>query len=229
MLKKHKNSLFHIIKGNDFLSLDSFNISEKNIGDGVMTVISYKNSPLEFTIQIDSDSYHNFFYGYVTFSPTFERISSGGIVLNFEELQTKFEDWLNYDVKEYIFESSEIDLWTEYKNTSSSLNLDEIDFDNKEPFTIDEQRQISMALNELKVLITGNFEITKEQLSTVTDRFDYLDESLEKLNKINWKSLAISTMINISITLALNPDQGKKLFSLFIQVFNALPKLIMGN
>jgi len=226
MLKKHKNSLFHIIKGNDFLSLDRFDISEKNIGDGAMTVISYKNSPLEFTIQIDSDSYHEFFYGYVTFSPTFERINSGGIVINFKELRTKFEDWLNYDVKEYIFESSEVDLWDEFKKSSSTLNIDNIEFDNKETFTSDEQKQIKMALDELKLLIKSNFNTTKEQQSVVINRLDYLGDACIRLNKFDWKSIAISTMISISIALTLDTEQGQLLFSLFKKVIAALPKLL---
>ncbi len=226
MLKKHKNSLFQIIKRNDLLSLDNFDISDKKFGDGSMTVISYKNSPLKFTIQIDSDSYHEFHYGYVTFSPTFERINSGGIVLNFEELQTKFEDWLNYDVKEYIFESSEIDLWNEFKNITSSLNLDEINFDDKNSFTLDEQNQISMALDELKLLIKDNFKTNQEQQSNVINRLDYLIEASKRLNKIDWKSVAISTLISISIALSLNNEQGELLFSLLKKVLSTLPKLL---
>ena len=77
-----------------------------------------------------------------------------------------------------------------------------------------------MSINEFKVLIINGFHPDVKELNIIENRLEYLSESLNRLNKIDWKGLAISTVISISIALSLDTTSGHKLFELFKSVFH---------
>ena len=49
------------------------------------------------------------------------------------------------------------------------------------------------------------------------------------MNKYDWKSLAVTTLISISIALSLDSAKGQLLFILFKKVFSAVKMLVAGN
>jgi len=62
-------------------------------------------------------------------------------------------------------------------------------------------------------------------MESIDDRLDYLTQAVDRLNKFDWKSLLISTIISISVALSFDTEKGKQLFNLFKQVFDVIPKL----
>jgi hypothetical protein len=114
---------------------------------------------------------------------------------------------------------------SEYLNGNKSLNFETIDFGNKESFSLDEKFQIRMSINELKFLIQNSIHTTEVEQQIISDRFDYLIEASTRLNKYDWKSLVISTLISITIALSLDTSKGQIIFNLFKKVFSSLPKL----
>jgi hypothetical protein len=125
----------------------------------------------------------------------------------------------------FIEENNTIDLWEQYTKGETLLNIEQIDFGDKTNFSSDEQRQISLSINELKYLIHSKFSTDIEQQELVNERLDYLIESSKRLNRFDWKSLAINTIITISVTLSLDTQKGNELFELFKQVFRVVPTL----
>lgn len=125
-------------------------------------------------------------------------------------------------IKEYELDEFEPDLWSEYKNGNNSLNFNDIDCNDKDLFSISERKQISMSINELKLLINKNFETSVEEQNLINERLEYLINSTKKLNKFDWKSLTLSTVIGIATTLTLDVEKGKLLFELFRQVFSTI-------
>lgn len=230
MLTKYKNQLFDSIKESTF-ALNQFKYEEFKSDGNYISRINYIDTPFYFYTKNPSNSYKHFQYKYTTFSPGYESTDyiPNNRWVGIDSILRSFRGWLDKDISEYLAENVAIDLWTEFKNTGSSLNLNNIDFDDKDSFTVEEQKQINLALDELKLLIKDNFKTNQEQQSNVNNRLDYLIEGSKRLNKVDWKSIAISTMISISIALTLDAEQGQLLFSLFKKVINALPKLIMGN
>jgi hypothetical protein len=85
-----------------------------------------------------------------------------------------------------------------------------------------------MSINELKLLIHQNFNTSQEQQKLVDDRLNYLIDSTNRLNKFDWKSVSISTMLSIVTTLTLDVEKGRQLFVLFQKVFSIIPLLVGG-
>jgi hypothetical protein len=83
-----------------------------------------------------------------------------------------------------------------------------------------------MAINELKLLIHKNMETSEEEQELVNNRLEYLIEAMNRLNKFDWKSVAISTIMSISIALSLDTSKGQMLFDLFKKVFSIIPMLM---
>ncbi len=94
-----------------------------------------------------------------------------------------------------------------------------INFEDKTLFSKDEKIQIKLAINELKFLIIQNFSPNNEEQIIIDNRLDYLIDSVERLNKFDWKSLVLSTIISISISLSLDSEKGRLLFELLRKVF----------
>jgi len=118
-------------------------------------------------------------------------------------------------------------MWKEYKNGNKTLNIDNIDFNDKQAFSFDEKAQITLALNELKLLIENKFDLNEKEMSIVNARLNYLSESKERLNKFDWKSILINTIINITVALSFDTQKGQELFLLFKHAFAIIPQI--GN
>lgn len=227
MRKKYKNEIFNFLNSIK-LGKENFDIEEyveKNI---LKTIIVYKETPFEFKIRTSPTSFDLFDYQFVTFSPTYETTplypQSGWT--NFVEVFESLENWVNNHVAEYIEELQIPDLWSEYKKGNTTLRFNEIDFENQEIFNFEEKEQIRMAINELKLLIHKNIETSEEEQQLVNNRLDYLIEAMNRLNKFDWKSVALSTTMSISIALSLDTIKGQILFDLFKNVFSIIPILL---
>ncbi len=222
MRKKHKNELFNQIKELGLMP-DDFTLVE-NFENQYNTIIKYKDTPFYFSLTNSQDSYEEFECYYTQYAPEFpvSQIFPERNYALFSSILDIFIFWVKNHIKEFEFDEFEPDLWSEYKNGNTTLNFNEIDFNDKTLFSIHEKKQISMAINELKLLINKNFETTIEEQKLVGERLEYLIESTKKLNKFDWKSLVLSTVIGITTTLTLDVEKGKLLFELFRQVFSTV-------
>ena len=106
------------------------------------------------------------------------------------------------------------------------MSFREIEFENQANFNLDEKAQIKLAINDLKLLIHKSLETTEEEQILVNKRLDYLIDAVNRLNKFEWKSVAISTIMSISIALTLDTTKGQLLWDLFKKVFSIIPMLI---
>jgi ribosomal protein L17 len=227
MKKKYKNELFNFINSTS-LGVESFDIIETSEDDFLITKILYKNTPLIFTIRNSPESFDSFDYKFVKFSPTYNETSfyPENSWLSFLDVFESFKEWVNNHVMEFLDEIHVPDLWTEYNKGNRTLNFKEIDFDNHDSFNFDEKKQIAMAINELKLLIHKQIGTTQKEQKLVDQRLDYLIETSKRLNKFDWKSVAVSTLMSISIALTLDSGKGKLLFDLFKEVFSVIPMLV---
>lgn len=217
MRKKHKNQLFNLISEKGYSPYD-FVLEDTTEAE---TKIFYKNTPFYFIVRNSQESYDEFDYYFVRYAPEFpisEIFPQQGWD-TFEDVLAMFSRWLINNIKEFESDEFEPDLWSEYKAGNTSLNFNEIDFNDKSNFSESERKQVSMAINELKLLINKKFNTIESEQILVNERLDYLIESSKKLNKFDWKSLVISTIIGIATTLTLDVEKGKLLYELFRQVF----------
>jgi hypothetical protein len=227
MLKKYKNEIFAVVQSAGY-DPDNFGWADDANSSWVTSKLTVKNSGLWFLFLNPVENYGTFRYQYTSFNPQYS--ASGTFprdkFLNFDDIKKDFLLWLNSQYKEFYEEQTGIDIWAEYKKGNKTLNLYQIDFDDKSPFSIDEKIQIKNSINDLKYLIQKNLNTNEQEQKLVNARLDYLIEASDRLNKFDWKSVAINTIISISITLSLDTEKGKFLFELFKKVFGAIQHVI---
>lgn len=224
MKNKFKNQLFHLTRELGFAPSD-FKLSND---DDDNLIIRYLDSPLRFTIRQSDDEFDKFDCRFITYTPQY--FESGyfppAIYDDFQVILDTFKNWINNEVKAFIEgQEDEDDLWDEYTRGDRSFEFANNSFDNQALFTVDEISQVAIAINELKFLINTNIAMTAEHQSIVNNRLDYLVENVGRLNKFEWKSLLLSTLIGIATTLTLDAEKGHLLFEFLKRVFSSFPKL----
>ncbi len=247
MLKKYKNRLYQVVK-NSGIDLNRVRKREGELeGDDTFT-IEIIGSPFYFTVRDSSLKFERFDCRYVIFDPFLnDRISPHVDPLeeqqfygtagwsgrsSFNRIEQLLTEWLNDDVKRYIRYVDELhgpDLWTKITEERQVLNLNDIDFNNKEFFNDQEKQQVRAALDNAKILIINNFHPAEDKLNIINEKLDYLSEAINRLNKFDWKSVMITMIIDISIALSLDTEKGRQLYHLFKTVFNEIPKLFLGR
>ena len=224
ILKKYKNNLLTIIQESG-IEPNLFIAEDGPIGKLDFFIISLRDSQIRFAVRPWEGSFENFTYcrsKFLTGFPISETLYSQDI----DDLASRCNEWLNGVVKPYRDDVITPDLWQLLEETrsrtTSELRTPE-DFDS---FSDEEKTRIRLSLNEFRLLITQNFNPNQEELKTVDARLQYLSDAIDKHNKFDWKGIAISTAISITIALSLNPEQGNQLFQLFKQIFSNILYLL---
>ena len=225
MLKSTKNLIFSSIKAAG-LDPNDFILSEDSTAKNPTYSIKYKKTSFEFILRNLASNYDENDYKYSTFSPGYKMKDLNPDWVSASKAISAFENWLKTHLKRFIAEEAEPDLWEEFIKGNKTLNIDTIDFDEQSNFIPSEKNQVKLAINELKLLIQKEFKTSAHEQKLVEARLDYLVEASERLNKFDWKSLAISVLMSIAITLTLDTEKGHQLFALFKKVFSVLPQLI---
>lgn len=208
--------MLEIIKANN-LEPSLFEVSEVDDEDGnLCTVVKLINSPLNFYIVTDKE-YHQFVNAkYIQFGPKYIESDIEGFI--FEDMLEEFEWWISSHVKIYLNELETPDLWEQLEDESVNIfNRDPLSRRNINSFTVDEKELINNSLNKFKELLVIEYKPSDDQLTLIEDRINYLAEGLDRLNKVDWQGIAISTVISISIALNLDTQRGKHLFAIFKQ------------
>lgn len=222
MRTKYKNQLFNLLKNSDF-SPNDFSISFEENDEFPNTILSYKTSPFKFSIRESKSSFEHFQCKWVKYAPDYP-ISTyyPWNPSSFDDILNLLLEWLDNDVSNFEEDQYEPDLWEEYKEGQKVFDFNSIDFEEKGKFSIFEAKQISFAINELKFLIEKNFETSEKETTLINERLDYLIDSINNLNKFDWKSLVFSSIIGIMTTLTLDVEKGKLLFELVRQAFSTI-------
>jgi len=88
-------------------------------------------------------------------------------------------------------------LGAEFAASTSSVSTTE--------FSEEEKTQIRIILQQFKVTIINEFNPTDAQFHQITERLDHLAESVDKLNRFDWKGVAINTILTVALEPSLRP------------------------
>lgn len=217
MLKVYKNQFYKAIEDVG-LTPSEFKFRVENNED----VIMHDETGFEFRVTHTKESYDTFRCRYSQFQPGAPLCGfKPNAYISFSSMRDMyFFPWVKEHLKPCLEELNGIDLWEEYSRDSKVLDLDKIDFEDKAQFSYDEQKQIALAIEDLKLLVAGKFDQTQEQSNNITARLDYLAEACSRLNKYDWKSLLINTVFSIGVALSLDTSKGAELVNLFKRVFS---------
>jgi hypothetical protein len=142
-----------------------------------------------------------------------------------EDIVLRWRDWLGSDVELYLHEQNAPDLWTQLRSFSDFISPELTDT-SQLPFTAGEKQQAQESIVRFRILLLDEFKPDAEQLQRIDERLDYLARGVERLNRFDWQGLLLNTLISVGITLTLDVERGRVLYSLAVQAFNSLVKLL---
>lgn len=227
MLKTYKNRFLQRLYNMD-LSPESFEKKEGNTEGHASFQLKAKDTPLHFTVRVSQDSHHEFDYRYVQFAPG-TPLSEWLPERNWASIEgvyDAFSDWYTNHVAIYLAEVTAPDLWAQIQSQKPVVSDEPVGSDDREQFSKSEQDQIQMAISEFRQIIIEKHAPTDEQLQLINNRLDYLSEQVSLLNRINWRALALGTLIAVIIQLYLGQEQGKELFELGQRIFSNIVPLL---
>jgi hypothetical protein len=231
MLKRYKNVFFGMIEAAG-LSLGDFTAKggiEKHTKDPAF-IIRYHPANLTFTAINPSDNPHLFYGSYTIYAPTVLKRRGKEVEIvegppsDFSETREAFAKWLSEHVRTSIDEELLPDLWATV--SAKLLPTNSSPRSRTAHFTDEERRQLKLALATFRVRLIQTFRPNKEQLHVVSQQLDYLVAAVDRLNKFDWKGVALSTLIGISTALTLDTERGRQLYGLFQQALSTLLYLI---
>jgi hypothetical protein len=245
MLKKYKNALFEAIRDAD-LDPSIFEATEEqstlvqapNYGFSPSPLATYPTftvhlvgSKLLFAVRDSPSNFDEFRGIYWEFSPTAEqkeRFPGSGNYCPFSDVLVSFNTWLTDHVKRQVEENTLPDFWAQARGQKELLEgVPPID-EETAFFSEDEKAQLRFSLQDFKRLVEAEFQPEPEQSELINARLDYLTEAVDRLNRYDWKGVAISTVIGIATTLTLDTQRGQVLWGLFQTALRAAFQL-MGS
>ena len=132
----------------------------------------------------------------------------------FEEVLSAFKNWLEKDILLAIEEELIPDLWA---LASETVFAPEAQSGQPSEFEPTERDQLKAAITTFRVLVETTFHPLDDQSVLIAERLDYLAQAADRLNRFDWKSVAISTLMTISVALSLDTERGRVLYGLFQQ------------
>jgi hypothetical protein len=144
MLKKHKNELLQIIQ-DEGIALSQIRKSEDIINEHPAVIIEIIGTPLKFIVRHSIENYEWFDCNFIQFNSSFSAtgyLPDDRDYCSFIDVRKLFTTWLRSHVKEYFDELTAPDLWAQFASESKLLNLNTIDFEDKEFFNAEEKQQI---------------------------------------------------------------------------------------
>lgn len=189
-------------------------------------IITHIETGFKYSIGASKHCYDNLESIYTTFAPGNPTVAfPRDRYANFEEIKKNFTNWVNNHLKGYIDELNEIDMWNQSSQLVETKTIEKIDFNDNSPFSKEEIIQIKLGLNEAKLVIINNFNLSENQIEIIENRFRYLEEAIDRTNKTDWKGIAISTVIGLVLNLGVDTNTGKAIWELFIKVFSNIPMI----
>jgi hypothetical protein len=226
MRKKYKNGFYSVVQKAG-LRVEDFIIEEKPSDDADDLFIHFRNTPLYFRARQFVDS-EQFICEYTKFWPTYpcsELYPEDGFV-TIRGIYSIFEKWLKSHVKQYLDELLVPDLWEQAASQGPLVTSSELSDEDISQFSGEEKIQLRLALSEFRLLIAETFKPTQDQMHIIENRFNYLSDALDRLNRFDWKSILISSVLTISVALSLDTQRGKQLFDLLKRVFSNVIHLL---
>ena len=227
MLKRDSNRLFRAI-AREGLNPKLFALEHvDNEISRFVTQIVLKGTELRFFIRQGS-TFQDYDCKFVYFGPN---ITSSDVIpfdkfFNIEQLEEVFITWLHDHAGLYISEQTEPDLWQQMQLETPLVTGEALTSVDINQFTDEEKLQIKLSINEFKALIINQFEPSAVEIELIEGRLAYLTEAVDRLNRFDWRSVAISAIISMSVALTLDTEGGKLLFDLFIRAFSNIAGLL---
>jgi hypothetical protein len=108
------------------------------------------------------------------------------------------------------------DLWEEAHKHASSLPVILQFLSEGDTFTQEEAQKVITVIKETEKRISSEMDLTHRELVFIKDRLSYLESrAKEGYYKIDWVNLLFSTLVNVGVSLSLDPAKVSQIYSFF--------------
>jgi hypothetical protein len=136
---------------------------------------------------------------------------------DWDSLVNQFRVWS----KSVAIELAEPDPWTLLQQGSTLLNDIPTDYA-AEGFSAHEIVVIHRALEDIKQFLIFEAQPTQQQLASINEKLDFLEESAKTQDKKGWAYTAIGVVFTLGAALTLTPEQGHKLLELTSELLRTI-------
>lgn len=209
LLTSQKNILYDVIIAYG-LSPSQFILTEKestNYVNEIVTNISHKSSEFYFSFESRYDRRS------ILFSPGSDTYSVAHSVNSWNELEYHFQNWIGNLLNEINVENK----WDRLEKEMKGINLNLKNEPDK--FSAHEFEELKNKVLAIKQGL-NKIGLLSEQVSIINEKLDHLTELAIDMNKFDWKSLFIGTILSVIIQLGVTQENAKSLWALIKQVFN---------
>lgn len=207
LLTSQKNILFDTIK-NESLSPSQFELEELNYSSGLCnTNIKFKGSEYFFLFGTKNETYD------VMYSPASSSFSGQNYTGSWDLSLSRFSEWIVYLKRETQIQ----DKWAAFEEEINNVSINFSDDQNN--FSAREYEDLKVNMLVLKQGI-ANLNMLPDQVLTINAKLDYLCEIAVDMNKFDWNSLFLGTIISVIIQLSVTQDNAKAIWTLIKQAFN---------
>jgi len=212
LLTSQKDKIFELIEYESLSpSQFEFKVADSSVSSyQKVTHLLFKNSEYFFSFETGHNSNTSHFAIFCPGNEAFvEREYPGG----WNSQLSFFRKWLSNL-------NREINAPNKWDRLQKEIEGIGIRFENdNEKFSVHEFEDLKQKMITLRKSIVS-IGLEKEQLKTIESKLDFLTESAKEMNKFDWKSLFIGTIISIIIQLNVSPDNAKTLWTMIKQIFN---------
>ena len=230
MLTKYQNQIFQTIVAAG-LNVRDFSFEKKLLNDGNVTryYLTLKDSFLHFIIEESPKSYHNFNYWYKENRKLSRELGAFPALPNratFNVVKDDLNKWLKEHALPHKIDSKEPNLWEQLNDLGNDFQIEHINFEDNESFSVEEKKQVILSLNEAKLRIQETVVLSEPQFKMLNDRFDYLEKAIDRIeNKTDWKSLTMGSIISLLLNMYVGQDTGAVIWNIIINALSFIPSL----
>jgi hypothetical protein len=121
------------------------------------------------------------------------------------------------------------DLWTDILNIKSGYSVDYEEFKDNKPITAKEAHAIKYKLKMLENKILESYGNTEEHIKIITEKFEYLNEGIERQGKKDWLYTLTGVLASLAIAVGVSAANSDEFWQLVKTVLGSSIKLLLGN
>ena len=175
------------------------------------TRLNLKGTEYYFIFETSNDSLGNHF---AMFCPGASVHTGREYTGTWEKQKDRFYGWLLWLLREI----NSPNRWERLNKEIAELDIKYEDESSK--FSVHEFEEVQANIITLKQNIIS-IGLTSEQFNTINNKLDNLTQLAKEMNKFDWKSLFIGTIVSIVIQLGVTPENAKTLWQMIKQSFHS--------
>jgi hypothetical protein len=214
LLNSQKNTLFDSIqeKGLSPSQFELIEVYSITMPSNKAIKVRYKKSEYYFLFDHYVSTYQeNAFY--LTVSPAYDKFSESHHSSNWESSLYWFKNWLDNLFREI----NSPDKWKRLQDEVNNISINNKNDEDK--FSAEEYEDLKQ-----KVLVVKNslstLQMMPAQIAAINAKLDHLTEMAVQMNKFDWKSLFVGSIMSVVIQLEVTKENANALWSLIKQVFS---------